>query len=155
MSGTREWQCWAHMKARCTKPGHPAFKNYGGRGITVCDRWLAGFENFIADMGKKPDPRMDIDRIDNAKGYEPGNCRWANRVTNMRNKRNNRTITAFGQTRCLTEWAALYDISVQALRYRIRQGWPIEMALTHPKTGRRPAALDAEPEPAPTAPHHR
>jgi len=75
---------WNHMLQRCTNPKNPGFKHYGGRGITVCERWLQ-FANFYADMGDPP-PGLMIEREDNDKGYEPSNCVWADRITQNRNK---------------------------------------------------------------------
>lgn len=82
-SGT--YNSWLGMKQRCFNPDHPSYKNYGGRGISICERW-ASFDNFLADMGKRP-PGMSIDRIDNDKDYGPDNCQWSSRAMQTRNRR--------------------------------------------------------------------
>ena len=85
---TPEYAAWAHMKARCLNPGHPAWKNYGGRGIRVCDQWAGphGFDQFLSDVGYRPDG-LTLDRIDNDGNYEPGNVRWATRSEQRQNQR--------------------------------------------------------------------
>lgn len=84
--GTRLYDAWRNMKGRCYKPSRPDYVNYGGRGITVCQRWLDDFEAFAADMGEPP-KEMSLDRIDNDKNYEPANCRWATRAEQNSNQR--------------------------------------------------------------------
>ena len=81
------------MIARCTSPTHPRYADWGGRGITVCERWLK-FENFLADMGEKPARGMSLERLDNDKGYGPGNCEWVTPVIQGRNKRNTKLTKA-------------------------------------------------------------
>jgi len=97
------YNIWSTMKARCLNKKSDSYKNYGGRGITVCDRWLK-FENFLADMGERPD-NFQIERIDNEKGYSPENCIWADKITQARNTRLNHLITVDGVTLPLAAWA--------------------------------------------------
>lgn len=116
------------MKARCLNANLPNYHRYGGRGISVCGRWLVSFENFIADMGEKPDG-MSIDRIDNDGHYEPGNCRWATPKQQDRNKSTNAVLTHNGESRCVTEWAEVLNVSARALKHRMDRGWPVERIL--------------------------
>lgn len=82
-----EYNVWSGMKQRCYNPNSAQYLDYGGRGITVCDRWINSFENFLSDMGKKPSYDLSIERVDNDKGYSPDNCIWADRTTQNRNRR--------------------------------------------------------------------
>jgi transposase len=101
--GTPTYESWTAMLARCRYERHPHFKHYGGRGIEVCERWLK-FENFLADMGERPEG-LTLDRIRHNDGYEPGNCRWATETEQHRNTRTNRYVTHEGRTMCASAWA--------------------------------------------------
>lgn len=141
---TRVFKVWSSMIERCGNPSHPAYSQYGGRGITVCNRWLSSVERFLEDMGHPPDG-LSIDRIDNDGNYEPGNCRWASRKEQSRNRRTNRIIEFRGERLCLMEWAERLGISFQTLRHRFLRGWSVEDALTMPPvsfvdSGRRSGA---------------
>jgi hypothetical protein len=115
------------MIQRCTNPNHGSFSEYGGRGITVCIRWWS-FDNFLSDMGICPDG-LTLERIDNAKGYRRENCRWATRMEQARNTRQNRVFTVNGITACLKELCEIFQMNYQCVRSRLRMGWTIERAL--------------------------
>jgi hypothetical protein len=132
---TRLYTIWCGMKNRCFNPNEPAYPNYGGRGITVCDRWL-DFSKFREDMGQ-PEPGMFIERVDNDKGYEPSNCIWADRKTQNRNKRDVRRLTINGQTKTLPEWAEVAGISLKTFKARLETGWPPHLAITVPLITKR------------------
>lgn len=126
---SRTYQAWADMKSRCSNPRQPKFAYYGGRGITVCERWLK-FENFLADMGEAPEG-LTLDRINNDGNYEPSNCRWATRFEQSNNTRLTSRITFNGATLSRSEWARRLGISSDTLAHRLKRGWPLEKAL-HP-----------------------
>lgn len=140
-----EYSSWKCMKDRCERSSNAGYKNYGGKGVKICERWQT-FINFLSDMGMKPTPKHTIDRIDNAKGYEPGNCRWATMKEQQRNRSNNRMITFRGETKCLSEWEEIVGGSGQNVRSRLRIGWSIERAITQKiqsKTPKPPGKCEA------------
>lgn len=129
---------WALMRSRCNNINGKDYSFYGGRGITVCDRWNE-FKNFFADMGNPPRGHW-IERIDNDGNYEPGNCRWATRLDQARNRRNNRKVVAFGETKCLSAWVedGRCRVGYRTLLHRLNLGWKSEPAITLNKRSRVP-----------------
>lgn len=128
-----EYVVWLSMKDRCHNPNGLSYPNYGGRGITVCDEWRHSFDTFLRDMGPRPTPRHQIDRIDNDLGYEASNCRWVTPSENCNNKSTNRLITHAGQTLTATQWARKVNLPGRVILARIdKLGWPAERALTTP-----------------------
>lgn len=130
MSEDRTRSSWSAMMSRCYSPKASGYDNYGGRGILVCERWHT-YGNFLADMGIRP-PSTSIDRIDNNRGYEPNNCRWADPTTQARNKRDTILLTFKGETRPLIEWGELLGISRGTLVKRIATGQSADEALAGP-----------------------
>lgn len=130
------YSSWTAMIARCTRPSQPGYKNYGGRGITVCQRWRA-FDNFLADMGERPDG-MTLDRFpDNNGNYEPGNCRWATKSAQNMNKSCNPHFDFNGKRMTIRGWAEELGLDRTTLQKRIyKLGWPIEKALSTNRYGR-------------------
>lgn len=127
---TSIYYTWASMLDRCTNSNHANYKHYGGRGITVCERWLK-FENFYSDMGVAPEGKT-LDRIDNDGAYHPDNCRWATRAEQDRNKRGLHIITFNGTSKIISDWAKELGIHRTTLSFRVKH-WPLENALTTPK----------------------
>lgn len=131
-SKSLEHKSWRRMKTRCLNVNTPGFKNWGGRGITICDRWLNSFENFFADMGIAPSSKHSLDRIDNNGNYEPGNCRWATIIEQANNRRTNNMIEYNGETKSLSMWCVELSIKYERTRIRISKGWSAENAFTTP-----------------------
>jgi hypothetical protein len=130
-SRTKEYRTWSQIVQRCCQPKNPNYPNYGGRGILLCRRWRHSFELFLLDMGPAPSVHHSINRVDNLGPYEPGNCVWATRQEQARNRRTSRLVTHGGQTRTIAEWADLTGIHSQTIRARLDvQHWPISKALT-------------------------
>lgn len=117
----RLYHAWRAMIARCCDPKHQLYKNYGGRGITVCARWM-DFENFIIDLGDPPEGKS-LDRINNGGNYEPGNCRWASQIEQQRNRRNNKWVSIFGQRMLIGQAYKILGARQATARDRIERGF--------------------------------
>ena len=137
-SNTRLYNVWSDMKKRCYNTKNVDYKNYGGRGITVCDEWM-DFQNFydwaIANGYDETAPRgqCTIDRINVDGNYEPENCRWVDRYIQMNNKRNNRILTYNGESHTLAEWCEIVNIPYNCLKSRLNKlHWSVEKTLTTP-----------------------
>lgn len=116
---------WLNMVQRCTNKDHTDYVDYGGRGITVCDRWMV-LENFIADMGSSFKKGLTLDRIDNDKGYWPDNCRWATMKEQSNNHRNNKYIEWNGKQYTIAELADKLGMNYSTIKNRVVRGYPIE-----------------------------
>jgi len=132
-----EYAAWMMIIQRCRNPKCHAYRNYGGRGIRVCDRWLK-FVNFIEDVGLRPSDSHSIDRIDNDGNYEPNNVRWATMKEQCRNRRTNHNITHNGRTMCMRDWAVEKGMSHELLWWRIRHWKDVAKALETPVEPRKP-----------------
>ena len=138
--GDYRYEIWRKMIARCADPSHAAFENYGGRGITVCDRWMngeggvSGLECFIADIGERPYDGATLEREKNNEGYSPENCCWADRKAQTRNRRVTIIVTAFGRTGPLATFVDPSDRTTYArIAARIANGVDPEYAISHPE----------------------
>ncbi len=132
MKDSDEYGIWKGMKKRCYSPNEGDYRNYGGRGIKVCDRWKSSFKAFYEDMGPRPSKSHSIDRIDGNGDYEPGNCKWSTRREQNRNRRDNRNYTFQGKTMCLADWAAEFKMRKVTLFDRLARGMTFEEAITTP-----------------------
>lgn len=144
-----EYKIWGSMLSRCYNVKSSGYKNYGGRGIIICERWH-NFENFYADMRKRPD-KLQIDRINNDGIYEPTNCRWATQKTQLRNKRSNKKLTYKNQTMCISELVEKTGTNAARLNRRLSLGWKIEDAINlsayeHYENGKRQQAYKNIPD---------
>lgn len=128
--GTPTYDSWSNMIDRCCNPKSLNFKTYGAKGIEICKKWRYSFEEFLKDMGERPEG-FSLDRIDVMGNYEPENCRWADSKTQANNRSNNRKITLGEKTLNLIEWSELTGINSSTISKRIdKYGWSIEKALT-------------------------
>lgn len=118
------------MRGRCTRKGRREFRRYGGRGITVCERWRS-FNNFLADMGERPEGTT-LDRIDKDGNYEPGNVRWATARDQSNNRSTNRLLIVGGEALTIAQWARRVGTGQTTIRERLQHGWPPERAVLTP-----------------------
>jgi hypothetical protein len=129
MSKTAIYRTWRCMLSRCYYEKDRCYSIYGGRGITVCDRWRESFENFYADMGDKPSSKHSLDRIDSDGNYCPTNCRWATPTEQANNRRNSLRVCINGISKSLADWAEFYGTKLNTIDTRIARGWSYEEAV--------------------------
>ncbi len=132
MAASSEYGIWLGVKKRTGDKNNVAYERYGGRGITMCDRWRDSFETFYKDMGPRPTNRHTLERKDNSMGYAPENCVWATYQEQARNRRSNRILTFRGESMPAIAWAERYGMEDQVLCRRLKKGWSIEKSLTEP-----------------------
>ena len=137
---TKVYATWTSMKHRCTNPNHSAYDRYGGRGITICDEWLESFDKFYACVGEPPTPKHTLDRIDNERGYEPNNVRWATRKEQSNNLSSNTWVEHNGKRMTWAQWADHLGIKYNTLMTRVRDKKSLDEILVYgyKKVGRKP-----------------
>lgn len=131
-SFTHEYYCWSSARDRCVNPNNKRFHRYGGRGITMCEDWAGSFAVFFRDIGPADEPRMTLERIDNDRGYEPGNVRWATFREQANNTVRNHNLTYLGRTMSISAWEREIGVQYGMVKHRIHRGWSVEDALTKP-----------------------
>lgn len=135
---TKEYYARQALISRCYNPNHIDHHNYGGRGIKVCDRWLASFQNFLEDMGRAPSKKHSLDRIDVNGNYEPSNCRWATYFQQCNNMRRTKFINYKGSDIAIGFFCLEHNLPVDIIRDRVfRYGWSVDRAMTEPIRERR------------------
>lgn len=122
-TGTRLYRIWVSMHQRCRNPKNIAYKNYGGKGISVCDEWIefVAFSDWALSHGYADN--LTLDRIDCEDGYSPNNCRWATMKVQQNNRRNNHKISIGGVCKTIAEWSDLSGIPRATLEWRIKNNW--------------------------------
>jgi hypothetical protein len=142
MRYTKEYCAWIHMKQRCLNPKHKRYADYGGRGITICERWM-NFENFFSDMGFAPNRKLSLERIRNDEGYKPDNCKWATAKEQVANRRGIIKHEYSGECLTISEWAKVLDVNKTVISKRVKKGISIADIFNNPpsrKPSRRKAA---------------
>lgn len=132
---------WYAIRHRCEDPSHSRYSDYGGRGIRMCEEWMASFDAFFAYLGPRPSVEHTVDRIDNAHGYEPGNVRWATYETQSRNRRMVKQYELDGISMILPEWADIAGLELSIVSSRLSGGWTLSQALGTPLGGAGRTAL--------------
>lgn len=131
MSGTPEYRAWENARDRCRNPKNRKYPLYGGRGIRMCDAWIGSFENFISDMGCKPDASFTLDRINGDGDYTAKNCRWATPITQNNNRSINRHVSVNGARLTIAEASRATGIHHATISSRLNRGWSDERATAH------------------------
>jgi hypothetical protein len=136
---------WRNMLARCHDPRSKDYPRYGARGIAVCPEWRGalGVRAFVAHIGPRPSRAHTVDRVDNDRGYEPGNVRWATGEEQHNNRRDNVLVEHDGQRKTISQWSRVYNLPRQLIAMRIRTGWVPTLAVSTPKGVSMAAAHDA------------
>ncbi len=133
---TKEYRAWIHIKSRCYNPNVSCYVHYGAKGVTLCDEWLGSFPAFLAHIGPAPSAKHSVDRIDNSRGYEPGNVRWATTKEQANNKTTNALYTIGGVTKNMMGWCEEYGADWDLVWSRVKaHGYDIVRALTELKRG--------------------
>jgi hypothetical protein len=133
---SKEYSAWARMKDRCSNPNFIEFHVYGGRGVSVCERWKKSFTAFFEDVGPAPSPEHSIDRIDNDGNYEPGNVRWATKHEQIWNQAKTTKVLFNGEIQAVTKLAREHGIKATTAVWRVKNGWPPELWFSPPSPTR-------------------
>lgn len=128
-----EYRAWVEMKRRCYDTKRPKYMDYGGRGITVCDRWLNSYPNFLEDMRERPSVNHSLNRLDNNGDYSPSNCVWSTDKEQSNNRRTNHLLTLDNKTQTIQQWCDEYNIPDSTFHNRLRRGWSVREAITTPR----------------------
>lgn len=127
-AGTAIYRTWSNIKNRCRNKNHRNYKDYGGRGVDICDEWFNSFEQFYKDVGDIPEG-MSLDRIDNNKGYSKSNCRWATKAEQSKNRRNTINLEYMDKKMCLKDWARELNKPYSSMKMYIKNGLSIEQII--------------------------
>ena len=133
MTNTKEFKTWAGIKIRCYNKNYKSYNYYGGKGVTMCNRWLNSFRNFLEDMGFAPTNKHSIDRIDSNGNYEPNNCKWSTLIEQANNKSNNKFYEYNGEIKSVPYFSRKYNIPMGRLYERLKAGYSIKDAIEQPK----------------------